>query len=151
VKAKLRAAGLEDVAALATLHANSFPQSWAGSELAELLSTGGGFCLLVEGTTGLQGFVLGRALADEAEILTIAVDPAWRRRGLGAALVEAASSFAHETGARALFLEVAVDNPAGLALYEHLGFERAGFRPGYYHRAKGERVDAFVLRRDLTA
>lgn len=94
---------------------------------------------------GEAGFVLARAAADEAEILTLAVVPAWRRRGLGAALLAAAQRRAASLGAAQLFLEVAADNDAARALYAGAGFEAVGLRRGYYAGGR----DALVLRRAL--
>ena len=98
-----------------------------------------------------KGFILCRSIAGEAEILTLAVDPARRRRGAGRALVEAAAGMAATLGAEEMFLEVAVDNPAALALYEAAGFARVGRRPGYYARTDGADVDAVVMRRELNS
>jgi ribosomal-protein-alanine N-acetyltransferase len=81
-------------------------------------------------------------------VLTLAVDPAHRRSGAGRALVEAVAITAAAAGARSLFLEVASDNQAAMALYGAAGFGRVGQRPAYYRRAAGA-VDALVLRRDL--
>ena len=92
--------------------------------------------------------ILCRALFEAAEILTLAVAPAARRRGIGAALVRAAAGLAAQGGADNLFLEVAQDNPAAQALYRSLGFAEAGRRAGYYARAEG-RIDALVMRLDL--
>ncbi len=75
-------------------------------------------------------------IAGEAEVLTLAVRPAARRRGIGRALVEAAATLA-EASAAAMFLEVAADNPGAVALYAQTGFEIVGRRPGYYGRAGG--------------
>ena len=77
------------------------------------------------------------------------MDPQARRRGIGAALVEAAALEAARLGATTLFLEVATDNPAALALYERSGFEQAGRRRGYYAREGQPPADALVLRRPL--
>jgi ribosomal-protein-alanine N-acetyltransferase len=95
-----------------------------------------------------KGFILCRSIAGEAEILTIAVDPAARRRGWGAALVEVAAGVAAETGAEALFLEVAVDNAAAIALYQSTRFAKVGLRKGYYPHPDGAK-DAVVMRRAL--
>jgi ribosomal-protein-alanine N-acetyltransferase len=137
----LRAAPPEDAASLAALHAAAFDKPWRAGEIAALMATPGVFAL----TSDLQGFILCRSIAGEAEILTVAVDPAARRGGVGRALVEAAAGLAAQDGAESLFLEVAHDNTAALALYASAGFERVGLRRGYY--ASG--ADAVVMRRAL--
>jgi ribosomal-protein-alanine N-acetyltransferase len=137
----LRAAPAEDAARLAALHAAAFDRPWSAGEIAALMATPGVFALTID----LQGFILCRSIAGEAEILTVAVDPAARRGGVGRALVEAAAGLAAQDGAESLFLEVAHDNTAALALYASAGFERVGLRRGYY--ASG--ADAVVMRRAL--
>jgi ribosomal-protein-alanine N-acetyltransferase len=97
-----------------------------------------------------EGFILVRSLGPEAEVITLAVAPAARRRGLGRALVETAAAAVAAGGAEALFLEVAADNAPALALYESTGFVRAGHRRGYYARPPGPAVDALTLRRMLS-
>lgn len=138
---RLRAARGEDAGDLAALHAAAFASPWSRADLADLLASPGAFALLAEG----EGFILCRAIAGEAEILTLAVAPAARRRGTGRALVEAAAGVAGTLGAETLFLEVAHDNAAALALYDAAGFSRVGLRKGYY--ASG--ADAVVMRRAL--
>jgi ribosomal-protein-alanine N-acetyltransferase len=147
----IRAAKPEDAAAMARLQAGSFAEAWSAADIETLLTGPGGFGLVVDAGGRVAGFLIGRAAGGEAEILTVAVDEAHRRRGLGGALVEAAAVAAQATGAACLFLEVATDNTAGLALYEAAGFGRAGFRPAYYRRQNAPAADALVLRRDLTA
>jgi ribosomal-protein-alanine N-acetyltransferase len=139
----LRVATAADAAELAALHASAFDDPWGADEIHTLLSGPGGFGLLAEG-----GFILCRAIAGEAEILTLAVKPDARRQGLGRTLVEAAAIVAAQGGAEAFFLEVASDNTAAIALYEAAGFERAGGRKGYYQRT-GSVMDALVMRRAL--
>jgi ribosomal-protein-alanine N-acetyltransferase len=109
------------------------------------------FALLVEGEARLAGMIVCRAVAGEAAVLTVAVDPDARRQGLGRALVEAALGLMRQQGAIEVFLEVAIDNHEALRLYERIGFEQAGLRRGYYDRGGGERVDAAVMRLDLRA
>lgn len=138
---RLRAARGEDAGDLAALHAAAFASPWSRADHADLLASPGAFALLAEG----EGFILCRAIAGEAEILTLAVAPAARRRGTGRALVEAAAGVAGTLGAETLFLEVAHDNAAALALYDAAGFSRVGLRRGYY--ASG--ADAVVMRRAL--
>ena len=91
------------------------------------------------------GMVLARVAADEAEILTIAVLPEARRRGLGRALLEATATEAAARGAVALFLEVSAENVPARALYAGHGFVPVGQRRGYY----ADGADALVMRREL--
>lgn len=93
------------------------------------------------------GFVLWRVAADEGEILLLAVHPAHRRRGVATALLRQAVAAAGDDGAESMWLEVAVDNPAPIALYKREGFVEMARRPGYYHRTAGPRADALVFRR----
>jgi ribosomal-protein-alanine N-acetyltransferase len=108
-----------------------------------LLGTPGVFALGVG-----DSFILCRAVAGEAEVLTLAVAPASRRAGLGRTLVEAAMGLAALAGADTCFLEV--DNTPALNLYQTTGFEAAGLRPHYYRRPDGD-IDAVVMRRDLNS
>jgi ribosomal-protein-alanine N-acetyltransferase len=133
---------------LASLHARCFgtPRPWSAGEFAALLADPLAF-LLVEGDAG---FLLGRAMAGEAELLTLAVAPEARRRGLGKVLVARFLYQARLRAADTAFLEVADDNAAARALYAQAGFEEVGRRRGYYHRPDGQAVDALVLRRVLS-
>ena len=91
------------------------------------------------------GFVLARVVADEAEILTLAVDPHRQGQGAGHLLLQAAMGEAQRRGAVAIFLEVAPSNAAALALYGSAGFVQVGRRPRYYPGGG----DALVLRGPL--
>ena len=126
--------------ALADLHGEAFAAPWPASAFADLLDQAG---VVLEG--GNDGFILIRTVADEAEILTLAVRPAGRRQGLGARLVRAATDRARAAGATRMFLEVAEDNAPARALYDALGFAAAGRRPRYYARADGPAADALLL------
>lgn len=121
--------------------------------MAEVLAMPGAEGLIaVEGNSlapaaagpGPAGLVLWRRVLDEAEILTIAVLPPWRRHGLGGCLLAAAMTAAARAGAAAMFLEAAADNHAALALYAAHGFERIGIRKAYYGG-----TDAVAMRRAL--
>ena len=108
--------------------------------------------LVARGDDGLNpcGFVLARCVCGEAEILSIAVDPRSRRRGIARKLMETLIESLNEAQARDLFLEVDIANSAALGLYRGLGFVEAGRRRGYYAGAGGP-SDALVLRLDLEA
>jgi len=125
----------DNVTLLADLHRSAFPDPWNDAAICELLAGQGVFAFFSQ-----QGFVLARTAGGEAEILTLAVMPEARGQGLGRALLKSAASHAATQGAVSMFLEVGADNPAALALYAGLGFERVGLRKGYY---RGR--DAWVL------
>jgi ribosomal-protein-alanine N-acetyltransferase len=131
---------------LAALHAVAFAEPWGATDFAALLSQAGVFAV-----DEPDGFVLMRVVADEAEILTLAVRPQARGRGLGSRLVGQGATEAAAGGATRLFLEVAADNGPALALYARAGFLEAGRRPGYYARPEGRRQDALILALNLTA
>lgn len=125
---------------IAALHAQAFEAPWDEAAFEALISQAG--MVLIEEA---DGFILIRTVADEAEILTLAVRPPARRSGLGARLVERGVVEAAARGATRLFLEVAEDNAAARALYARAGFTEAGLRRRYYARADGTTVDALVL------
>ena len=145
---KLRGAWSHEARALAAVHAAAFDHAWSAAEIAALIDGPGGFALLVEDEAP-AGFILCRAIAGEAEILTLAVDLPARRRGLARALVEAAAGAAQMAGADVMFLEVAHDNLPAIGLYEAAGFARTGLRKAYYDRGAAPAADALVMRRDL--
>jgi len=132
-------------AALAAIHAEAFDAPWDATAFADLLAQDGVFA-----EREADGFILIRAVADEAEILTLAVRPVARRQGLGARLTRRAGNRARAIGAQRLFLEVAIDNLAAVALYDTLGFKPVGNRPRYYARPEGPAVDALILALNLT-
>jgi ribosomal-protein-alanine N-acetyltransferase len=145
---RLRAAQPQDCANLAALHALAFDSPWSAADIQQLLAAPGGFALVAEAEAPV-GFILLRAIAGEAEVLTFAVDPARQRQGIGQALLAAAMTLSSEASG-AMFLEVGADNPGALALYENAGFQAVGRRKAYYRRPGGA-VDALVLRRPLNS
>lgn len=146
---KLLALTGEQAGAMAALHAQAFETPWDEQAFAELLGGAGVIALAVRDEQGLIGLILMRAVADEAEILTLAVAPAHRRQGLARTLLDAALAVAVEAGARRAFLEVGVDNLPAIALYEGAGYALIGRRPAYYARTSGPPMDALVLSRAL--
>jgi ribosomal-protein-alanine N-acetyltransferase len=139
----LNAVTTADAPALAALHAAAFApaERWGADAIGLMLDLPGVFGLHIPGA----GFVLARVAADEAEILTLAVVPAARRRGHAGALLACAMAAAVLRGAAAMFLEVSEQNAAARALYAAAGFAEAGRRRRYYP----DGADALVLRRDL--
>ncbi len=132
--------------ALAATHAAAFTvdRPWSAAELAALLALPG---TILTGDT--RSFVLGRVTLDEAEVLIIATRPEARRQGLARARLAGFEDAAAAAGATSVFLEVAADNTAAIALYLGAGYARIGRRRAYYHRANGTAVDALVLRKAI--
>jgi ribosomal-protein-alanine N-acetyltransferase len=131
---------------LARLHARCFttPRPWSAAELRAFLQDP--LCLaLIEP----QGFLIGRAVADEAELLTLAVDPDARRQGVARRLMAGFLAQARARGATSVFLEVAADNAPAIALYLASGFSRVACRRGYYRASEGPAVDALIMAQTL--
>lgn len=128
--------------ALAALHAACFtsPRPWSAGEFTDLLANRLVFLLTEPG-----GFLMGRVIADEAEVLTIAVDPTLRQQGIGARLMGRFLTESAARGAASAFLEVAESNTAARALYARAGFTESGRRRGYYHRPDGSPDDALIM------
>ena len=129
---------------LADLHVTAFDAPWQAAAFAELLDQAGVFAVETS-----DGFILMRTVADEAEILTLAVHPDARRGGQGTRLVADGVAAASIRGADRIFLEVAEDNAAARALYARTGFVETGRRPRYYARPDGSRVDALLFTLNL--
>ena len=125
-----------------------FGEGWTRSQCAGILPMSG-VVMTLAGSILRQpcGFSLFRAVADEAELLLIAVAPEARRCGIGSALIKHFIDHATNGGARRLHLEVRDGNPA-LALYHSAGFEAVGRRRNYYRGANGAQFDAITLVRD---
>lgn len=99
---------------------------------------------LAEDNDETLGFALARTIADEAELLLIAVNPECQRRGIGQSLLVNFIEQARNAGAEKLHLEVRDNNPA-VALYTAAGFVPAGRRRNYYRGADGTKHDAVTL------
>ena len=124
-------------------------RGWTRQEMAELLASPGVTGVILLSPPREIGFALCRVAADEAELLTIAVDAGHRRRGAGRALLDAVIDRAATAGAARLFLEVAADNPAACSLYKQKLFRTVGRRKGYYQRKAGAAADALIMRLDV--
>lgn len=146
-------AGPDSYPVLADLHERSFPSGWSADDLAVLARQPGVVILQARrasayGSRSVIGFLILRVAADEAEVLTIAVDPRQRRRGIGEVLMRAALSRLYADRVASLFLEVDAANAGALALYRKLGFRKVGERRGYYRDSDGD-GGALVMRVDL--
>ena len=148
----LRPLHAAQAAECARIHAAGFAFPWAPSELESLILSPSalGTAAVDPVSARLRGFALSRLAADEAEILTVAIDPTLRRGGVGRDLLRAHLSQIVAADTKRVFLEVDAGNAAALALYTRFQFVRVGERKGYYRQPDGDVATALVMRRDLT-
>lgn len=125
-----------------------FGEAWTAPQCAGILSLPGVRLTLARVGDEPAGFALARTIADEAELLLLAVRPCHRRAGVGRVLLEATMLFARAAGAARLHLEMRDGNPA-LALYRANGFVLVGRRSRYYRGHDGRLIDALTLSRSL--
>lgn len=129
----IRAMWQEDAAAMRKILQEA-PEaaSWPEESFVESLSWPGAVALIAESDGKVTGFIIGRQVADEAEILNLAVTLAERRRGEGEALLNAALEEFRTRGVSRVFLEVRESNEVGIVFYTKQGFAKTGRRGGYY-------------------
>jgi ribosomal-protein-alanine N-acetyltransferase len=127
-----------------------FGEAWSRSQLAGILPMGGVWLSLAResGSDNVIGFSLVRSVADESELLLIAVLPTHHRRGVGRRLLEQFLERARNGRIAKAHLEVRDGNPA-VSMYEDAGFSAVGRRRNYYHAPDGTRFDAITLAREL--
>jgi ribosomal-protein-alanine N-acetyltransferase len=134
---------------MAAIHRSAFAKAWDEATMQQFLAAPDALCLIgsVADSSGgmMSGLLIGRKAADEAEILTFCVAPAYRNAGLGRALLEAAVTELRAAGAKQLFLEVEDGNKAALKLYRALGAVPVGERPGYYEHGADAAIFSLAL------
>jgi ribosomal-protein-alanine N-acetyltransferase len=145
----IRAAIPADAPVLAAIHARSFDDGWSEAELADWLSRPGAIAFAADRDRLAIAFGLALTAGDDAEILTIATEPAERRKGHGRTILAEIIAEARRRGLSRVVLDVARNNLAALGLYLSEGFVEIGERKTYY-RTLGGLVDAIVLARPLT-
>jgi len=136
-----------DWPALAQLHARCFPdEPWSVAAWESLTAIDGTLVLGAAEPGGcLRAFCALRRQFEEAEVISIGVDPAHRRLGHGRQLLQGGLALLSAMGTERVVLEVAEDNAEALALYRSLGFAPIGRRRGYYRRVDGRTGDAALL------
>jgi len=141
---------LGDAPRLARLHGASFHRGWGIAEFEQLLIDRNVVVHRLCQKRTVIGFAVSRRAADEAEILSIAIDA--RHRGCGLSRPFLLSHLGHLAGhgVTRVFLEVEENNAPARRLYEHAGFAVVGRREGYYRAAQGQALNALVMRRDLS-
>lgn len=125
-----------------------FGEAWTEAQCAGILGMAGSWLLIARRGADPAGFALLRKVADEAELLLIAVRTHCRRSGVASALLEHATRDACNDGVEFLHLEVREGNPA-IELYRAAGFVQVGMRRGYYRGRSGKVFDALTFKRCL--
>lgn len=134
---------------MADVHARAFEgqgRPWSAGEFTALFHSPHVFCV-----GNASAFALGRAIADEAELLTLATDPALQRQGLGRRTLQLFEIEAHHRGAESYFLEVAADNHPAIGLYQSAAYQEIARRHAYYEKPTGARVDALIFRKAIVS
>ncbi len=126
-----------------------FGEAWTRNQVLGLMAMPGVWLTIAQLGGEPAGFALSRRVLDEAELLLLATDPRWRRRGVAAALLRSVLFDAKGHGARTVHLEVRSGNDA-IKLYNSLGFAKVGERRQYYRGPAGQAFDALTYRRDLS-
>ena len=143
-------ATLRDAGRLAQLHGASFHRGWGEGEFESMLAERNTLVHRLRLGRGIIGFAVSRLAADEAEILSIAVAPDYRGRGLSRSLLLTHLGHLAGRGVATVFLEVEENNQPARRLYQRAGFTVAGRRERYYREANGEQLNALLMRRDLS-
>ena len=124
---------------LADLHKKCFPnRPWSADDFRDLKNSG---CEIIMSE---NGFIVYRIAVDEAEIITIGVNPETRRNGIASAMIGIIEKTLKNQGVKKIFLEVALNNEPAKRLYESMGFKVVGSRPKYY-----DGVDAILMAKDI--
>lgn len=126
---------------LSDLHQRAFSDFWTEQSFFSLLSSSFSWGLIAYANEKAAGFVLVQAVVDEAEILTIAVDPLYQNQGWGLRLLMTLKKELISKGIKKISLEVAVNNEKAIYLYEKVGFLTVGRRPLYYVKGSRQKTD----------
>lgn len=128
----IRLAEQSDVDGIFSIESDSFSLPFTKQLFSKMIAAGPFFGLTAEDCGKVSGYVFCSVAADEAEILTIAVEKKRRKKGLGRKLLQAAIGAAKAGGAKTIFLEARQSSTAAISLYSGLGFVKNGVRKKYY-------------------
>lgn len=122
----------------------AFGEAWTEPQCRGIVVMPGVWMTIAAGEESPLGFSIARVVADEAELLLLAVRADARRRGIGTALLGAFRDGARARGAARLHLEMR-DGNAAIAMYNAAGFQQVGRRRDYYRGAASVGFDALTL------
>ena len=137
----------EEIPLVAAIDKAAFEFPWSENEFMGSFNAGHRFIVLKDNET-IVGCAVYQQVFEQAEVLTIGVDPAHQRKGYGSLLMEKMVAELLTLGAEQLFLEVRVSNVPAQGLYRKMGFVEISRRKGYYP-TEGGREDAIVMQKAL--
>lgn len=126
-----------DISRSAEIEKKCLDTAWSENQISNLPD--GAVYLVAREDGEILGIASMYCVFDEGQIMNIAVDPNFRRRGIGKALLELLCEIAFERKCVSIVLEVALDNENAILLYEKCGFEKAGKRKGFFVMVKALR------------
>lgn len=133
------------VPAVAELEKVCFADPWSERSVASELGNPLSLWLVALDGARVAGYVGSQTVCGETDMMNVAVDPAYRRRGIAKGLILALVDALKAEQSHSLTLEVRQSNEPAKCLYEKLGFESAGLRKNYYRNPK---EDALILRKE---
>ncbi len=134
---------------LTKIHAECFPRYWNRQVFTDFFSVKDTLAILVEEENQPIAMMVYRVTFEQADVLTVAVLPVWRRRGIARKLVEGMIEKCQQLGVKKIFLEVEVGNDSAIKLYENMGFTHISRRKLYYQQLDGSLTDALVMKKKL--
>jgi ribosomal-protein-alanine N-acetyltransferase len=145
----IRQAEEKDIKPMAEMDVLCFSAPWSEESFRnEIEENRLAFYIVAEIGASMVGYAGLWCIVDEGHITNVAVHPAYRRRGIGEALISVLLAHTVNNGIRSHTLEVRASNKAAISLYTKFGFEPAGLRKNYYED-NGE--DAIIMWRKEAA
>jgi len=134
------------VSAVAELEKLCFSAPWSERSIASELQNEYSLWLVEEREGVAVAYVGSQSCPPEADVMNVAVAPAFRRQGIGEGLMVALMDALRDKGMESVTLEVRASNSPAISLYDRLGFTEVGRRPNYY---TDPREDALIMRKEL--
>jgi [ribosomal protein S18]-alanine N-acetyltransferase len=125
-----------DLDAVMQIETVNFPFPWTAGNFKDSINSGH-ICLVLEIDEVMVGYAILMMVLDEAHLLNISVSSAWKGKGWGRHLLNHMMQISREKGGLNMFLEVRPSNVSAITLYESIGFNEMGVRPGYYPAHNG--------------
>lgn len=143
----------KDADLLAKIHEECFPTYWDNKAFTDFFTVSGTHAVLAMDTSPPNlaiGMMVWRIQHEQADILTLAVRPGYRRQGFARQMLEHALTHMQNSGVQAIFLDVEQDNAPAIRLYEAYGFSYVRRRRLYYRQKDGTHTDALVMTKKLS-